>query len=245
MTNCCWPFKFVAILLSCLFAFPAINGQTSSSNQSSALNAAITYFNNEIGEDAHLYTGKEYSPYEKGIKGHPFFESPEMESNSIFYDGILYTNIPLLFDIVRQEVVINRYKQDVRIKLLSEKIKYFTFSGHRFENMALTGGKDESTSTGIYDIVFNGKVKVLIKRFKRIKNSLKAEDPPAFVEEDEFFIRNGTRLFAVDNKGSLLDALKDKKDLIKTFTRKNKFRFKKNIEMELKMATAYYSTLNS
>ena len=36
----------------------------------------------------------------------------------------------------------------------------------------------------------------------------------------------------------------DKKDLVKSFIRKNKFRFKKNIESELVATAKYYSTLN-
>ena len=70
-----------------------IQAQTSAAEQSVSLKNSIAYFQNEIGEDAHLYTGKEYFSYEKGIKGHPFFESPQMQNSDIFYDGILYTNI--------------------------------------------------------------------------------------------------------------------------------------------------------
>ena len=167
-----------------------------------------------------------------------------MQNSEIFYDGILYTNIPLLFDIVRQEIVINRYNKNVRISLFSEKVKYFTLAGHRFENITLAEGKDENISNGIYDIVFDNKTRVLVKRFKRIKNPIKAEDPPAFVEEDAFYLQNGDRFYPVENRSSLLSALSDKREYIKIYIRKNKFRFKKNKEKELIMTTAYYSTLN-
>jgi hypothetical protein len=227
-----------------LLAVNKTSGQSSTSDQSVSFRNSLAYFQNEIGEDAHLFTGKEYTPYDKIIKGHPFFISPLMESNTLFYDGILYTNIPLLFDIVRQQIVINRYNKNIRITLLSEKVKYFTVAGHRFENIALIEGKDGYTGEGIYDIVFDGKASVLVKRIKRIKYPLKAEDPPGFVEEDEFYIRNGSNLYPVDNKGSLLQALHDKKELIKTYIRKSRFKFRKNLEKELMITTAYYSTLN-
>jgi hypothetical protein len=243
MTNCrC---LFISVLLLSFFASNKTNGQTSSSSdQSASFKNTLTWFQNEIGEDAHLYTGKEYTPYEKGIKGDPFFVSAQMQSSDIFYDGTLYTNIPLLFDIVRQEIVVNRYNQNVRIQLLSEKVKYFTLEGHRFENIALAEGKEEYSSNGIYDVLFDGKASVLVKRIKRIKNPVKAEEPPVFVEEDVFYIRNGNSLYAVDSKGSLLQALNDQREPAKSYLRKNKFRFKKNIEKELIMIAAYYSTLN-
>jgi hypothetical protein len=242
MTNCCCLFN--GIILISLFAFNNTYGQTSSAEQSVSLKNSIANFQNEIGEDAHLYTGKEYYSYEKGIKGHPFFESPQMQNCDIFYDGIFYSNIPLLFDIVRQEIVINRYNKNVRISLFSEKVEYFTLAGHRFENITLAEGKDENISNGIYDIVFDGKTRVVVKRFKRIKNPIKAEDPPVFVEEDAFYIQNGDRFYPIENRSSLLPALNDKRETIKIYIRKNKFRFKKNIEKELIMTTAYYSTLN-
>jgi hypothetical protein len=242
MTNCCY--LFICMMLPAVLAFNKTNGQTSSSDELASFKNSIAYFQNEMGADIHLYTGKEYTPYEKGIKGNPFFFSAEMENNDVFYDGTLYTNVPLLFDIVRQEIVVNRYNQNVRITLLNEKVKYFTLAGHRFENIALNEGKDESAGNTIYDLVFNGRASVYVKRSKRIKNPVKAEDPPEFVEEDMFYIRNGSILYAVDNRSTLLQALKDKNELIKAYLRKNGFKFKKKLEKELIMTAAYYSTLN-
>ena len=241
--NC--PRYFAFLLLMLFFAFNKTNGQTSSySNQSASYKNAKVYFQNETGEDAHLYTGEQYTGYEKNIKGYPFFVSPLMQNGDIFYNGSLYQNVPLLFDIVRQEIVINRYNQNFRIKLLNEKVKYFTLAGHRFENITVTEGKDENIVNGIYDIVFDGKTSVFVKRIKRIKYPFKAEDPPGFIEEDVFYIRTGNTMYAVDNRSTLLQALNDKRELIKTYVRKNKLKFKKKIEKELIMIAVYYSTLN-
>lgn len=240
--------KFRALLVyTVVVSVSALNtttGQTSSSDQSASLKNTLAYFQTEIGEDAHLYTGKEYTPYEKGIKGDPFFSSSQMQNGTVFYDGTLYTDIPLLFDIVRQEVVINFYDQDVRIKLLNEKIKYFTLAGHRFENIVLAEGKEENVVHALYDVVFDGRASVLVKRAKRIKTPVRAEEPPVFVEDDAVFVRNAGALYAVDSRNSLLQALNDKNELIKTYIRKNKFRFKKNMEKEIILTAAYYSTLN-
>jgi hypothetical protein len=242
MLNCCCSFIFV-LLLSVL-SLAKTSGQTSVPVDQSPEKNVLEYFQKEIGENAHLYTGKEYTSYSNGIKGFAFFITDQMQSGDIFYDGTLYSNIPLLFDIVRQEVVINRYNQEARIKLLNEKLKYFTFSGHRFENIALSVGKDEALGNDIYDVVFNSKANVFVKRVKRIKNPIKAEDPPIFVEEDVYYIRNGNNLYAVDSRNSLIEAMSDKKDLVKNYIKKNKLRFKKNIENDLITVAAYYSTLN-
>ncbi len=242
MTNCCY--LFISMILAAVLASNRTNGQTSSPDQLVSFKNSIAYFQDEMGADIHLYTGKEYTPYEKVIKGNPFFFSAEMENSDVFYDGTLYTNVPLLFDIVRQEIVVNRYNQNVKMTLLGEKVKYFTIAGHHFENIALSQGKGESAGNMIYDLVFDGRASVYVKRSKRIKYPVRAEEPPEFVEEDQFYLRNGSILYAVDNKSSLLQALKDKNELIKTYLRKNGFRLKRNLEKELIATVAYYSTLN-
>ncbi len=239
MINSCW-FTIFIVLINFL-AFDKTNGQTSPANESPSYKSIKAYFQNEIGENVHLYKGEEYIGYEINIKGHPFFMSPEMQNSSIFYNGSLYENVPLLFDIVRQEIVINRYNQGVRIKLLNEKVKYFIVAGHRFETIMET--EKNGNTYSIYKVAFNGKASVLVKHTKRIMKGFKAEDRSTFVEDDEFFIRNNNNFYSVEDKSSLLLALSDKKELIKTYMRKNKFRFNKNIEKEFIMTAAYYSSI--
>ena len=204
--------------------------------------SARVFFHNRVKENTHLYAGKEFINYSVNIKGHPFFETDQMQIGSVFYDGTLYENIPLLYDIVAQEIVITRYNSDERIKLLNEKVKYFIFDGHRFENIFSAEGRDENITNTFYDLMFDGKASVLIKRIKHIKSGIRAEDPTSFVEGDELYVRNGKNLYVIDGKNSVLQAFGDRKDEIKNFMRKNKLRFKKNMEKELILTAEYYST---
>lgn len=234
---------FILLAISLPFNKTAAQNSAIQSEPVSFTNAK-DFFQNQIKEDAHLYTGKEFIKYSVNIKGHPFFETDQMQSGDISYDGTLYENITLLFDIVNQQVVINRYNSEERIQLLNEKLKYFTFDGKRFENIFSIEGKDENVSSTIYEIMSEGKASLLVRRIKKIKNGLKAEDPTSFIEEDEFYVRKEKSLYAIDGKESVMEAFSDKKDLVKTFIRKNRFRFKKNIEKELIATAEYYSTLN-
>ena len=105
-----------------------------------------TYFQNELKEDAHLYTGKEYYRYTAGVKGYPFYITDQMQPGEILYDGTIYKDVPMLFDAVRQVVVINQYQQDNRIQLLTEKINYFILNGHRFETFLQAEGTENAVS---------------------------------------------------------------------------------------------------
>lgn len=233
------------ILVTILFHSNKAIAQTSADQvRGDSFTNTKAYFQNETGADLHLYTGKEYIKPSVNIKGHPFFETDQMQSGEIFYDGTFYENVPLQYDIASQEVVINRYNSNEAIQLPNEKIKYFLFDGKRFENIFSIEGKDENVKSTIYEIMSSGKASVLIKRIKKIKNGLRAEDPASFVEEDEFYVRKEKNLYTINDKGSVMEAFGDKKDLIKTFIRKNKLRFKKNTEKELIITAEYYSTLN-
>ncbi|MEO8569385.1 MAG: hypothetical protein ABI419_09615 [Ginsengibacter sp.] len=237
--TCLYPFVFIGLI----FTFDKTIAQEISSNQSPAYKNIKAYYEKEIGGDSHLFTGKEYAPYKSGIQGSQFFISPQMQNSTIFYDGAVYEDVPLLFDQVRQVVVINRYEDNTRIKLLNEKIKYFIISGHRFENIILSEGNIEDINSGFYDIIFSGRASAMVSRIKKVEMTLNPEDPPKFTERDKIFIRNRNIFFPVDNAASIIRALNDKKDLVRTFIRKNKFRFKKNTEEELVKTVTYYETL--
>jgi len=234
--------------------FTACCLSTQAQNQmdtNSAFANTEAYYQEKIKDGSFLYTGNEYSAYEPGLKGNPFFRTDTMQNGEIFYDGNLYRNVPLLYDISRQQIVINTYDLSTQLQLLKEKIKYFVLDGHRFENFNGIINDSESIDgvNGFYEIVSTGKAAVMIKRQKILKNGEKSDNPNFrsapnfFIENDVFFMKNGNKIFLVTGKNELLNALEDKKSAIKIFIRNHHFRFKKNIEKELVTTAAYYSSL--
>ena len=217
----------------------------------SAFSTVEAYYQDKIKDNALLFTGKEYAPYEAGLKGSPFYKTDKMQNGDIFYDGNLYRNVPMVFDIVRQQVVINNYEHTAWLQLLSEKVKYFVFDGHQFEEFGVLTSSNENTdaTNGFYEIVFTGKTFVLAKRQKIIKKGKKSDNPnfssapDFFIEKDIFFIRNGNNLYPVSSKKEVLKSLENKKSSIKNFIRKNHLHFKKDFEKDLIETAAYYSSL--
>ncbi len=225
------------------FLFHYSYAQTSVPDSSSGYYInAVSYFENQIGANSHLFIGKEFNDYDLHVKGNPFFGFNQMQKSELFYDGTLYKNVPLLFDIVGQQLVINSYNEDYKIALISEKVKYFVIGGHRFENFLL----DENANNiyNFYEILFANSIEVLAKRIKRIKNGLRAEDPASFVEQDELFIKKNNYLYPVYNKKTVMQALRDKKEIVQAFIRKHSLKFKRNIENDLKITAAYYATIS-
>lgn len=215
-----------------------------------AFTNAEVYYQQKIKDDALIYIGKEYAGYQPGLQGFPFYMKDKMQVGDIFYNGNLYKNVPLLFDIFRQEVVIDNYNKVALLQLLNEKITYFIIDGNRFEKFSSISNLNGTVDAidAFYEVAFTGKASVLIKRQKIIKKGKKSDDPnfssapDFFIEKDVFFIRNANKLFQVTGKNQLLNALESKRASIKKFIRQNHLHFKKNIEKDLITTAAYYSS---
>src|SRR5882672_6840210 len=105
-----------------------------------------------LAVESHLYNGilyKEYNPHSND-EGNPFFLSDDWTDGSVYYDGERYDNVPLLYDLVKERLVVEHAYGGVKLELISEKINNFSMAGHTFVRLV----SDTSTSslrTGFYD----------------------------------------------------------------------------------------------
>ena len=237
------------ILLSGLLSVNFCSGQGSlndSTSNPSDTSFAVNQYYSSIGENAHLYNGPEYLTYDKRIAGNPFFKTDSLTSGDIAYDGSHYFNIPMLYDIIYDEVVINRYQQNFRISLLREKMKGFTFLNHTFYRMEKDSLHGVLLSPGFYDQLYQGKITVLAKRKKKILEKIEyTMNTISYLADDHFYINRNNTYFEVTNKASLLKVFSNKKKEIRKFLRKHKLKFKTDQEKAILQSAAYYDQLSS
>jgi hypothetical protein len=233
-------FFIFALFQNTLFA------QDSSSAQLSQANA-VAFYNRYIGENAHLYNGSEYVAYDFRIKGHPYFMTNLLQAGDVNCEGITYPSVNVSYDIIRDELITNRYDANFRIKLPNEKIAYFTLLNHFFIRLIGDSAAKSIISTGFYDRLYDGKTKLFAKRKKKIQEKVSFEegDQLWFAETDQYYLFKDNRYYEVQNKASLLDALKDRKKDLKKFIRKNKLRFKEDIENTIVKTVQYYDQLKN
>lgn len=233
-------FFFIFNSISFLFAqFSA----TDSTFYDLAIQKVISLYNKTLEENTHLYNGMEYIEDHPGVIGSPFWKAIMPQMGSIYYDGVLYSNIPLAYDIVKEEVVI-RNKQQLSVKLVPEKIDYFILFNQLFIHIANDSISNPGFQPGLYNVILdNASITVLAKRKKTPLRVLLPTDHYEFREVDTYFIKRNEKYYFVDNKSSLLNALQDKKDEIKKFIQKNKFNFKKDFENSIIKTADYYTLL--
>ncbi len=203
---------------------------------------ATHLFYDSIQSASLLFIGDEYLPHRLGIKGSPFLGDIFMTPTELQYNGVLYKEVPMLYDLVRQKLVVNRYNDNARMSLISDKVKSFITQAHHFERLSFiaTDGTDKN---GFFDILLSGSNRLLSERIKRVEITMNTEVPPTFIERDLFYISNAGGYFPVVDRKSLLAAFAANKEEVKMFVRKKKFKLKKEIEHELLAVVTYYESL--
>jgi hypothetical protein len=227
-------------------------GQTAQNDSAylqTTLNQTITSFNKLIGQQSRLYNGHEYQVYDRSIKGNALFplDAETWELGSVNYDGIIYKDVPMMYDIYKDVVVVLLYNKFSRYSLLNERVHDFTLSDHHFvriEADSLTNNSSGVT-TGFYDQLYGGRIEVLAKRTKTIQNStnVTASLETYFIEKNEYYIRKGNTYYSVGSQSSFLKVLKDKKNILQQYIRENKIKFKNDPENVMARIASYYDHL--
>lgn len=241
------PFKTIGCLLM-LFSLPSPPAAAQHPSDAAVSDRSIAllrqYTHAELGPDSRLFNGYEYIRNGTPAKGTPFFDADDLQKAELSYDGILYRDIPLEYDLVLDKVVIRDYSGKTLISLISEKISHFSIDSHHFQYISGTNAAN-APSAGFYEVLLpSGRVTLLARRQKRLIFPSNREDQPRYDQLNFYYLRLDDRFYAVDGKDALLDALKDKKEALKKYIRENKIRFKHHLETALTATTAYYLQLS-
>jgi hypothetical protein len=222
-------------------------GLHDSSNASPALQSAISLYYHVTGENNHLNKGSEYPGYDVNLIGHPYFDTTAMTPGWISYEGTRYSNVPMLFDVYEDAVVINRYEKNYKIRLANEKIDSFSFLSHTFIRIVPDSNGSPSAGIGFYNRLYNGKYAVFVKRRKIIKDDpvIHGEMKSRYLAIEDYFIKKNGVYYPVRTAKSVTGLLKDKDKDLRRFIKKNKLNFKKRPEYAIVQVVKYYDEITN
>src|ERR1700741_4412256 len=121
----------IAIIIS-FFFFPHLIAQDllpDSAIYRISFDQTLAYNNSLATKTSGLYTGSLYVRDYFKVKGHPFFQIDSFQKGEVFYNGVLYKNTNLLYDLSNDNVILE-YVEGIRLILVPEKISYFNLAGH-------------------------------------------------------------------------------------------------------------------
>jgi hypothetical protein len=243
---------FLSIVLFISFSNShAQNFSADTTIKSSFTDSALNIYHRTLYPETGLYNGSEYgyNVYYPFIinEGDPFYISKNFSDGSVFYNNVLYKNVPLLFDIIKEELLIRDPGKIYIIRLNSENIKQFNIWGQTFIRISPDSGTNAALHAGFYDELYKGNVSLYKKVLKKFKeNAASAQGLNKYVvERDEYFIKKDNQYFRIKNKKSLLLVTNNKKKEIEQFIKKNKLNLRKHPDESFTKVVAYYDGINN
>lgn len=93
------------------------------------------------GIDLELINGIIYNNIYKRAIGHPFFLEPKLYKGELLFRGKSYNDIELIYDLFRQQILINNTtdSNEIWLFLPSEFISEFSLNNKRFKKYSLNG----------------------------------------------------------------------------------------------------------
>ena len=186
--------------------------------------AARNVYLNHFELNAALRIGQLYKyTYGNQVAGDQFLEGELDENSSILYDGRLFPNAGIRYDIHNNLVLVSDGYSDLLI-LDSRRISGFQINGRAFEPLISREGDGEPV---FYEILFAGEYsRLLARRSKRlVEHKVRSSgEVDRFVRENQYIVITASDTLAVKSRKNLLQGLKYESEL-SGYIKKQKIRF--------------------
>lgn len=236
-----------------LFIFISYYLSSNSYGQLAGLQAAVSddvpeyplsVYKTATRDAQNLYNGRLYYIYDAREEEHQFYEDRNFQKGTVFYDGQRYDSIPLMYDLVKDELVIKHINGFEAMLLQTPKVGFFTTHNHIF--LKQESGKDISPDmrTGFYDLVYNGKSKTLVRRIKQRQEKIVEKKVIAlFPAKNFYYVYANGKYNPVHTRKAVLALFPSHKTDLKRSLREQKIKFRKNREMAIITMVARYDEL--
>jgi hypothetical protein len=219
-----------------------------SSIPDSAGAVALRQYHNYIAPEVALYRGIQYMDYDFSVqRGQPFLGPDEVRAGSVWYSGMKYDHVPMLFDLVKEQLVIMDPFNVFKISLYMNLVDSFSLDGHLYFPMR-DSLAPPSMRSGFWDRIYQGKV-VLLKRERKSLNEsiMVSPDNVRFfiLSSVSYYFQKGGAYHPVNDKKELFDALNDRRrSEIRRVMRRSGLDWRDNKEQLLQLVAAWYDGVN-
>ena len=206
-----------------------------------AIQAAIATYHQTINTQAELYNGVEHMRYMPNIEGIPYYGADEWKSGTIEYNGIVYRDVPLKYDMVKDQVVVRHPNGFSSLELYSPRVGYFTHGDDSF--VYIPEGGDKSTpAPGFYQQLSVGPLTALAKRSKGIAEEIVyGQMERRFEASNKYYLLKDGKYYSPRNENDLLSLTGERKREAKQALQKASIRFKKAPELAIVTVAEYYN----
>lgn len=186
-----------------------------------------------FAQELPLFNGPEYTGFYHNTKGHPFFLTDTLSRGDVFYDGALYKDVLIAFNITDNRVYIKNEQQDFNIELVADKLYSFVLNGHRFERI----------NANYYEVLQDGAVRGLALYTKTLRPGFSATDPLVFTEYDNYYTEKDGKLQPVKGIGTLLSSFGNRSDEAKKYLSSSRINYRRDPAKAIAAAIGHYNEI--
>lgn len=236
---------FITVFMHVILPSTIYAQNTDTNLVSNQLKIAGQYYTSKIADQSRLLNGIKYLPYRnQDYTGNGYYNTTELQKAYIRYDDVDFYDIPVLYDLHKDLLILRRRDDQGYMSLLNTKLDKFIVSGHTFIKI-VADSADKKIKTGFYDLLHDGDVQLLAKRTKGIeieKSGITIRN--VFVSYTKYYLHKENSFYDISGKKDMLKVLKDKKQELEQYIKANNLSFK-NEDMEPSMIklSNYYNQL--
>jgi hypothetical protein len=173
-------------------------------------------------------------------KGNPYFNSSGFIKSTLVFEGISYEGIPLLYDELKSTLI--ALSTQGRIELPATRVDGFTIEGNKFIHVKEPA---KTISDSYYQVLYSGKLKVLKRTKKEIREDLVSGTGivRSIEEKQVYFLQKENVYYSISGKKDLLNVLKDRNREIQQYIKKQKLKWKNDADRLIAGVAAYYDQL--
>jgi hypothetical protein len=202
---------------------------------------AIATFVSSIKQQSRIFNGPTYYTYGANVGGSAIFLDTTLIRGKLVYEHEVYDGVPLMYDLYIDRLVSTNGR--VAFSFVSEKVNDFYIGSRHFRYMDMSA-YNTPVVNGFFEVAYDGRYKVLIKRSKKLKFSTNAEMPYYFKSTDEYFLLKDNQLFKIDSENAVISLFNDKKNELKRYLATEKIKFNRDPSKALVALITYYESLS-
>lgn len=210
----------------------------------SGISTATEFYKQFIGTEAEIYKGPVSGSFNYTLtKGNRFFLPIQTKQGKVLYNGLMFHNIPLLYDVLHNKLITTRPSDNQSFDILNQHVSYFELEGHRFTH--LQNPPVKNMPAGFYEIHFEGQKCSVYELHSKLLNEDLGEQFKRYLIEDNqvIYLKKDMAYFRVDKKKDLFRIFETKQAEIKSFIKTNNLKLAKINAATMAKIAEYFETL--
>jgi hypothetical protein len=244
-STCFWTCLFISVLTAV-----DADAQTSlkdSVNSDPGHVAALNQYHTYVAPEVGLYRGMQYVDYDYTVqKGQPFYGPDSIRVGTVWYNGIRYDQVRMLYDLVKDQLVINDPYRVYKISLFMEMVDSFTLDDHRLIKLRDTLAASWMRN-GYFEQLYRGRILLLKREQKAVHENLviSSDNIRLFIDgSTSYYLKISGGYHPVNSKREVFNLFKDRRSEVRRLIRKSKLSWHDEKEKVLLIVAAWYDGAN-